>query len=526
MRGLRRGPRAASRETGGGAPLIPPLWRLAAGILMVLVAWTFLLGSENGLQVRYLHAGGISMRLLLLDPARRIQRHAEAHGAAPGEGAAEAGALQEFPGVIVAHGFAGSPQLMLGYAQVLARAGYGVLLVELPGHGSSSRPLAGGELPRALDVAYRTLIEQPEIDANRIALVGHSMGAEAAIDAAVRDPQRYRATVAISPPLGPVTPVSPRNLELQAGAWEKGVLTRARGLLDRAGGASDEFDTGRARRLVTVPAATHVSILFRDASHRAVLRWLDRSLGGTDLSPSGYRDRRILWWLLHLVGVMVFATAMAPVRWRTTVEPGGPGWLRWGVFLLAPFAATLVLLLLSRVTDLSVLAGMAVGPALALWFLVAGLALFLVPFRLQAPGARHLVWGLGMFAVLWLVFGASADLVWLHWGLSGRRLWLWPVMGLACVPWFAGMEAMRRCSSGLMRAGWWLLESAVITLALLGAGTWIAGLSLIVLVVPLLPLLFALLSVISGRVNDPWAAGIGAGLFFGWLLAAAFPLLA
>jgi len=43
---------------------------------------------------------------------------------------------EKIPGVLVAHGFAGS--LMLGYAHVLAHAGYAVMLWDFGGHGANA----------------------------------------------------------------------------------------------------------------------------------------------------------------------------------------------------------------------------------------------------------------------------------------------------------------------------------------------------------------------------------------------------
>ena len=47
------------------------------------------------------------------------------------------------PVVVIAHGFAGSRQLMEGFALTLARAGYIVVSYDLAGHGRNPVPMSG-----------------------------------------------------------------------------------------------------------------------------------------------------------------------------------------------------------------------------------------------------------------------------------------------------------------------------------------------------------------------------------------------
>jgi len=86
---------------------------------------------------------------------------------------------------------------VLGQAAVLARHGYGALLVDTRGHGRSGGHAMdfgwwGG---RDIAAAVSFLARQPGIHADRIALLGESMGGEQALAAAGSDP-RIRAVVA------------------------------------------------------------------------------------------------------------------------------------------------------------------------------------------------------------------------------------------------------------------------------------------------------------------------------------------
>jgi alpha-beta hydrolase superfamily lysophospholipase len=107
--------------------------------------------------------------------------------------------VQHRPGVLIAHGFAGSKQLMLGYGYTLAHNGYGVLLLDFAGHGANAAPLDKIKLRQNLDVALSVLRAQPEIDPAKIGLMGHSMGSRAVMLAGIEQPNAISAVVAISP---------------------------------------------------------------------------------------------------------------------------------------------------------------------------------------------------------------------------------------------------------------------------------------------------------------------------------------
>jgi len=86
---------------------------------------------------------------------------------------------------------------VLGQAAVLARHGYGALLVDTRGHGRSAGHAMdfGWWGDRDLAAAVSFLARQPGIRAGKIAVLGESMGGEQALAAAGSDP-RVRAVVA------------------------------------------------------------------------------------------------------------------------------------------------------------------------------------------------------------------------------------------------------------------------------------------------------------------------------------------
>ncbi len=241
---------------------------LVLAILLIVSSWLGIAVARSGLAVRTMQ-GAAGIPLLFLAP----------------QGA------KALPGVLVAHGFAGSKQLMLGYGHVLARAGYAVMLWDFDGHGANGTRLQWDTLQPNLDVALQALLDQPEVDRGRLALLGHSMGSGIVMTASARSPDRFAATVAVSPTGANVTPQAPRNLQLQAGGGEGQFIANAERLLAQAGGENASLATGQGRELVVVPGVEHITILFSDGSHQAARRWLDATFGETNTSQ--YVDRRM-----------------------------------------------------------------------------------------------------------------------------------------------------------------------------------------------------------------------------------------
>jgi dipeptidyl aminopeptidase/acylaminoacyl peptidase len=103
------------------------------------------------------------------------------------------------PAVVVMHGWGANASLMLPVARPLHRAGFAVLLLDARGHGRSdeddfaSLPRFAEDIEHGLDWLHR----QPGIDAARCGVLGHSVGAGAALLAATRRPD-VAAVVSVS----------------------------------------------------------------------------------------------------------------------------------------------------------------------------------------------------------------------------------------------------------------------------------------------------------------------------------------
>lgn len=101
-------------------------------------------------------------------------------------------------GVVVVHGFTGNPIATRPLGQRLAREGYAVEVVLLPGHGTSHRDLGRTRYADWFDAVHRS-VEHLRQGCDRIVVVGHSMGGTLALDLASRWPRLVDAVAVINP---------------------------------------------------------------------------------------------------------------------------------------------------------------------------------------------------------------------------------------------------------------------------------------------------------------------------------------
>jgi dipeptidyl aminopeptidase/acylaminoacyl peptidase len=103
------------------------------------------------------------------------------------------------PALVVMHGWGGNAEMMLPLAAPLHAAGYSLLLVDARCHGRSDAD-SFASLPRFaedIEAALAWLAGRPEVDPARLGIIGHSVGAGAALLVAAGQPT-LRAVVSLA----------------------------------------------------------------------------------------------------------------------------------------------------------------------------------------------------------------------------------------------------------------------------------------------------------------------------------------
>ncbi len=289
------------------------------------------------------------------------------------------------PVVLIAHGFAGSQQLMQAFALNAARSGMIAVTFDFLGHGRNPAPLGGSVTE--IGGATRSLVMQTTrmaafargLGDGRLALLGHSMASDIIIRVAQAEPD-IAATVAISAFSQVVTAQSPRNLLLIAGEWESYLATEALKLVGQVAGAAPQpgvtygsVAEGSARRLVIAPNVEHVGVLYSAASLSEAQGWLSSVFGAATSTPP---VRSGLWIVLLLAGLIVAVRPLSrllPVISAPSVGGGLP-WRRFWLVAAVPALTTPLILRVVPTHFLPIL----VADYLALHFALYGLLTFVM----------------------------------------------------------------------------------------------------------------------------------------------------
>lgn len=443
------------------------------------------------------------------------------------------------PVVVIAHGFAGSRQLMEPFALTLARAGYTVVTFDALGHGRNPRPMSGDVT--SVDGTTRLMVDElrtvaraalalPQAD-GRLAYLGHSMASDLVIRAA-QDAPEASAVIAVSMFSQAITPDSPPNLLAIPGEWETRLRQeglRALRLTDPAASEGDsvgDMAQGTARRVVVAPSVEHVGVLYSATARRAATDWLNTAFG-RDLPPQ--TDARGGWILLLLASVTALGWPL------TALLPQGQGprspipARSFRTATLAPAILTPLLLAPFDTRFLPVL----VADYLALHFALYGaltLALLHRAGRLtgQFP-ARVAVLSLAPAIFGILILGTALDRYVASFVPDAGRAVIILALALGTVPFFL--------ADALLTEGG--RASVLRTLAARGAflGSLVAAVALdfdrlmfLLIILPVILLFFLLFGTLAGwigrRTGLPAIAGLGFGLTLAWALGVTFPLFA
>ncbi|MFD1511324.1 alpha/beta hydrolase [Lacimonas salitolerans] len=429
------------------------------------------------------------------------------------------------PPVVVAHGFAGSRQIMQAYSLALARAGYEAYAFDFLGHGRNPVPMSGD----VSDVSGTTqlLVDQTRavlaaIGADSpVALVGHSMATDILVRVA-ESTEGAEPLVLISAFSQAISPDAPDQTLLVAGQWEPGLrefaLRMARQVDAETAGDETVSGNGITRRMVTAPAADHVAILHSRVALAETVAWLDRAYGRT----SDVSIPRTGWALLALLAALVALSLPLARQLPDRAIPPSP--LRTGPFALAVILPALVAPLLAVPLNPKALPVL-VADYLALHLCLYGLVQLAILWRLgRRPGALMplaalglLIWGLGVFGFALDRYGAN------FWPGAGRG-WIIAVLVLGAIPFGLGDATLAHGSPV-----WQKIVARIGFFASLGLAVVLdfQGLFFVLMIVPVILLFFLVFGTMGRFVATragATAPGLALGVILGWALAVSFPL--
>jgi pimeloyl-ACP methyl ester carboxylesterase len=455
------------------------------------------------------------------------------------------------PVVVIAHGFAGSQQLMQPFAVTLARNGYLAVTFDFPGHGRNPAPLTGGlaeegartrTLLEALDAVVAYARGLPGSD-GRLALLGHSMASDVVVRYARAHPE-IRATVAVSLFRPDVTADSPRNLLVIDGALEPAMLKeeglRVVGMAAAGGGPAEEgvtygsFADGTARRLALADGVEHIGVLYDRESMAEALGWMDAAFGRQ--GGAGFLDARGPWLGLLLLGIVVLTRPLSRLLPRVTPEPAGAG-LPWRWLLpvaVVPALATQLVLRWLPTEFLPILLGDYLTSHFALYGLLtaAGLALvggwrgFGRSVR-EAPGPL-LAAAAAVTAYVVLAVALPVDRFATSYLPTPERAPL--VLAVLCgtLPYFVTDEWLTRGAAA--PRGAYAATKLLFALSLaLAVAMDLRRLFFLIIIVPAILVFFVVYGLFSRwayrRTGHPLVGAVANAVAFAWAVAVTFPLV-
>jgi len=434
------------------------------------------------------------------------------------------------PLIVIAHGFAGSRQLMEAFSLSLARAGYQALAYDLQGHGDNPVPM-GGDVSVIEGTTARLIAElRGVVEAGQratgwsgpVGVVGHSMATDVVIRAAIEDAS-IGPVVAVSMFSQAVTKSEPMRLLAISGAWETRLRAEALRVLRLLDEDAEEGSTIKAgdmvRRAAIAPRAEDVSVLYSPETLRETVAWFDAAFA-RDTSQSVVA--RTGGWIVAMLGsvvglVWVFAGLLPNQRQITRVSLPS--------FLLCALVIPPIAAMLASLIEFDLL------PVLVADYLTVHLALYgllqlgvlvwagLRPGKLHLPAMALLVAGMVMFG--WLLDRYVASFA-----LDGDRIRIAALIALGAVPFMladaflteAGQAALWR--RGLLRLGF--LASLALAVAM-----DFERLMFLVIIFPVIILFFIVFGLMGrwiGLRSGALPVGLCLGLILAWSLAASFPL--
>ncbi|MCX7196590.1 MAG: alpha/beta hydrolase [Proteobacteria bacterium] len=478
------------------------------------------------------------------------------------------------PVVVIAHGFAGSQQLMQAFATTAARNGMIAVTFDFPGHGRHPQPLPGslqqheallaallGAVDRVVGFA-RTL---PGAD-GRVALLGHSMASDLVVRQAQADPSIV-ATVGVSLVYGGARMVAPNNLLSIYGSIEPAMVQSFGRRLVAGPDATDEaarsvvpgqtygrFEDGSARRFVLANGAEHIGVLYHATSQHEALAWLRRAFDGVARAPStapaaAFIDARGPAIAGLLAGTLALAWPLSTLLgWRAAGSVRGqpvPAALGlplrtlarrdWLWLAVGPALATPLLLRVVPSHFLPIL----LGDYLLLHFGLYGLLTALgsawlarsgrlAPLPAGVPSPATAAVALTMIAWATLAMGIPVDrYVFNLWPADGRGPLILAML-VGTLVWAMADEGLARHPQA-PRFAYPATKALFLGSLVLAVALDLSRLFFLVIIIPAILLMFIAYGLLSRwcfrATGSPWTGALASALAFAWGIAVTFPAI-
>jgi Serine aminopeptidase, S33 len=449
------------------------------------------------------------------------------------------------PVIIIAHGFAGSQQLMQPFAETFARNGYIAVTFDFLGHGRNPMPMHGdvtegkaitSALLKELGQVARYARTVPGSD-GRIAALGHSMASDIVVRFAQANSD-VQATVAVSVFSPVVTATSPRNLLVIVGSLEPSMLRNeglrivglAAGGNVIAGETYGNFADGTARRLTLARGVEHIGVLYSHDSLLESLQWTNAAFGR---QQAGFIDDRGRWLGLVFLGVIALAWPLSSLLPVAIEEPAGASlaWKPLIVTAVAPAVLTPVILWKMPTDFLPIL----LGDYLTLHFLLyAALTSALLLIWRGRDRAAAASWKAILAAAAAVTvyniaaFGLPIDTYVFSFLPIPSRLPLIAAIACGTLPYFIADEWLTRGANS--RRGAYALTKFCFLLSLaIAVALNPMKLFFLVIIVPAILLLFLAFGLISRwsyqATHHPLPAAIANAAAFAWAIGVTFPMI-
>jgi len=367
---------------------------------------------------------------------------------------------QRPPAVLLVHGFSSDRINSSALARRIAQNGYGVLAIDVRGHGENRNPFDEDGLREDLKTAVEFLRQSNLVDGSRIVVMGHSMGAGATLDYVTHDPN-IKGSVMISGGFNLDGPEHPRNTLFIFAQNDPDFIKETSAQIGAHLAGADKIESGKlygdfaggnAVEAIEVKGVNHVTIMWSAEAAQNIVQWLDGVTGTKHVAAPNVAEPRLsliiiclLLFILLLVPIGRVCAGLAPL-WEH--RPGGStGWLGLVVLLVALFAA----MALNASAPQAVFLSIVEGHVIMSWLAIAGGLLIALLAVRDRDDLRRMYNGLGStllgaalaFGAIVVISGAY-DVALHRTSLTPERLLVMLASALLILPFFVSFELMLR----------------------------------------------------------------------------------